>query len=189
MKNYKVNTLLSMSRLPEHFYGIIYKLNEKDSLYKNPGISLRSFLVANHLSKEIISLEGDILTTIKECIDFSVSKNIISQIISFILLESSSMAKIISDYKQKAGSNKLIGISHIDIANKIENLANNYEEIINKNCYIDDQSKFDIFAKDSYLLSSMIDINLELLVLKDFLNNLPPLDFPTGSPTTPGKAA
>jgi hypothetical protein len=82
LKSYNVNYLLTISRLPDHFYSMLQGLKGRDALYQNPGISLRSFVVGKCVRQEIVQVEGEILESIAECEKFSYSGETLAKIVN-----------------------------------------------------------------------------------------------------------
>lgn len=80
MKTYQVNYLLAISRLPDRFYAPIYGLKGKDVDYKNPGVSLRSFIAAKCLRNEVAHVPDEMIETINECYEFSTNAEILGKI-------------------------------------------------------------------------------------------------------------
>lgn len=76
---YQTTYLLSASRMPEHFYSLIHGLQGRDVLYNNPGVSLRSFVVANILH-EYLTLEPEMNDILNECIDFTDDESVYEKI-------------------------------------------------------------------------------------------------------------
>lgn len=56
---FETNYLLTISRMTEKFYPMVHGLTGRDTMYKNPGFSLRSYVVAKCISKEFTHLDGD----------------------------------------------------------------------------------------------------------------------------------
>jgi hypothetical protein len=84
-KLYQVNYLLSMSRMPDHFYAMVNSLQGRDTEYKNPGVSLRSYLVAKCLRQETVYISGELLDTIIECEEFSTNSKVLSTIVGTLI--------------------------------------------------------------------------------------------------------
>jgi len=85
MTEYNVNYLLSISRLPDHFYSRLKGLSGKDAEYKNPGVSLRSFVIARCVRRDRTGVPADMVDIIKECEHFSNSGYTISQIVEWLI--------------------------------------------------------------------------------------------------------
>ena len=83
-KAYNTNYLISVSRLPHHFFGMINDLQGKEALYHNPGIALRSFVIANCFNDEFVEVDGTMQSVIEECEEFSNSHNMIALIIDML---------------------------------------------------------------------------------------------------------
>lgn len=86
--SYQVNTLLSISRLPDHFYALVNDLEGHDAEYKNPGVALRSYVVSHCLHREIIQisdLPDAVLKDVIECEQFSTSGSTLSKIVEMLL--------------------------------------------------------------------------------------------------------
>lgn len=79
-KTFNVNYLLAMSRLPDHFYAMMENLSGRDAIYKNPGVSLRSFVIARCIRKEVVELYGEMLGTAILCEEFSRSPKVLAYI-------------------------------------------------------------------------------------------------------------
>ena len=62
-------------------YSLVYGLTGRDELYRNPGVSLRSFIVGRHLRDEIVTLNEAMLENLRECEEFS-KPEIIAEIVS-----------------------------------------------------------------------------------------------------------
>lgn len=77
---YQVDRLLMLARFPERFYPLVYNLSGNDMLYKNPGVSVRSFVIARAIRYETVEIENEILAAVKECEKFSSDPKVISQI-------------------------------------------------------------------------------------------------------------
>ena len=84
-KQYNVNYLISMSRLPDHFYAMINDLHGRDAEYKNPGVSLRSYIIAKCLRQEIIYLSGEMINIVTECEEFSTNSQTLSMIVTTLI--------------------------------------------------------------------------------------------------------
>jgi len=78
-KSYRVADLLSAATLTERFYGLIHDLSgrEKDQIYYNPGTSLKSFIIAHCVKRDIVSVDGQMLDIIRECEQFQSNKTIL----------------------------------------------------------------------------------------------------------------
>ena len=85
IKSYQVNYLLSISRLPDHFYAMVNGLSRHDATYQNPGVSLRSYLVAKCLDRETVQLTEHILLDARQCEAFSTSGEILAKITESLL--------------------------------------------------------------------------------------------------------
>jgi len=96
-KTYQVNYLLGMSRLPDHFYGLIHNLKGRDELYKNPGVSLRSFIIARCIRQEIVELTGEMLENAELCEEFSRSTDVLASIVDHLLTSSAALCERIGD--------------------------------------------------------------------------------------------
>ena len=96
-KTYNVNYLLAMSRLPDHFYPMIENLKGRDILYKNPGVSLRSFIIARCIRREIVELTGEMLQTAIICEEFSRSTNILAHIVEKLQKDADQLCQVIAD--------------------------------------------------------------------------------------------
>lgn len=88
-RNFLVNDLLSISRLPDHFHAMVNGLEGREALYSNPGIALRSYVVANCLRKhvELVS-DKDLMETIHECNDFNRNGKIKITIMEMLIKQS-----------------------------------------------------------------------------------------------------
>lgn len=64
--------LLSIARYTHRFYPVVYHLKGRDVTWKNPGTSLKSWLVANALDQELTILEegSTVHTVLQECFEF-----------------------------------------------------------------------------------------------------------------------
>lgn len=81
MKTYNVNYLLAMSRLPDHFHAALHGHTGRDELYQNPGVSLRSFVIARCIRQEFVEVPEEMLATVEECEKFSHSTQVLSHIV------------------------------------------------------------------------------------------------------------
>jgi len=97
MKSYHVNYLLSISRLPDHFYPMVNNLTPEQAKYQNPGSSLRSYIVANCLRQDIAPIPDDLTEIINECVMFSTSAEIISKIVDVLIKTSKDQLIVISE--------------------------------------------------------------------------------------------
>lgn len=79
-KTFNVNYLLAMARLPDHFYAMMENLSGRDAIYQNPGVSLRSFVIARCIRKEVVELYGEMLKTAILCEEFSRSPKVLAYI-------------------------------------------------------------------------------------------------------------
>jgi hypothetical protein len=70
--------------MPHHFYGMINDLQGKEALYNNPGIALRSFVIANCFNDEFVEVDGTVQSVIEECEEFSNSHDMIALIINML---------------------------------------------------------------------------------------------------------
>ena len=103
-KVYQVNYLLSISRIPDHFYAMINDLHGRDAEYKNPGVSLRTYIVAKCLRQETVYLSGDILDVVIECEEFSTNSQVLSIIISTVISSTSALIEKITALPPKLHS-------------------------------------------------------------------------------------
>ena len=83
--NCEVNYLLSVVRMPIHFYGMVNNLTGRDAIYRNPGISLRTFVIAKLIDHEMCTIAGDMFEVFKECERFTNSNEIFTKIIDMLL--------------------------------------------------------------------------------------------------------
>lgn len=95
-KAYQVNYLLTMSRLPDHFFAMVNGLKGRDAQYQNPGVSLRSFIVGKALRREVIQVDGEMITAVHECEEFSMSASVIAKIVELLLTEANDLVTTIS---------------------------------------------------------------------------------------------
>jgi len=162
IKIYQVNYLLTMSRLPDHFYAMIYNLRGKDAIYKNPGVSLRSFVIAKCIRQEEIFLTGDMLNLVAECEEFSTNTQNISTIVSMLT---------------KAATD--ISLRFVTLPPKLNSYFSNFSVPISDRIKIVKLS-FDTFimtsdpAKDHVDIMSpqAITLKTELFALKDLIDTL-----------------
>ena len=62
--------ILETSQLADHFYAIVHGLTGRDMLYKNPGVSLRSYVAANCRSR-ILEIPEELTAAFDECVSFN----------------------------------------------------------------------------------------------------------------------
>src|ERR1035437_8665241 len=88
-QNFLVNDLLTISRRTDHFHAMVNGLDGREALYSNPGIALRSYVVANCLRKHSHQIsDPDLMETIHQCNDFNRDDKI-KVIIMEMLIQSS----------------------------------------------------------------------------------------------------
>lgn len=95
-KTYNVNYLLAMSRLPDHFYPMMENLRGRDVIYKNPGVSLRSFVIARCIRREVVELTGEMLQTAIICEEFSRSTKVLAYIVDRLQKDADQLCEVIS---------------------------------------------------------------------------------------------
>lgn len=81
---YQTGYLATIARLPDHFYAMVHCLEGRDKLYKNPGTSLRSFVVQQFLN-ELVVVPPGMIQTIHECEQFSSSLSVAKTIMELLV--------------------------------------------------------------------------------------------------------
>ena len=106
LKTYNVNYLLSVSRLPDHFYALVNGITGRDATFANPGVSLRSFVIAKCIRRENVQVSGEMLETIKVCEEFSRNTQVLASIIhhlqTYTVMVLDKIAAIPFDAKKQA---------------------------------------------------------------------------------------
>lgn len=100
---FDVNYLLSISRLPDHFYAMIYNLQGKDIDYKNPAVSLRSYVIANCLKQDLVytaKFPTTVVESVIECEKFSRSSEILSKITTILIEEADKILSVSRSYPE-----------------------------------------------------------------------------------------
>ena len=93
-KTFYVNDLLICSILPNTFYSLI---NKESGMYQNPGVSLKSYIVAKCLNRVYVNIDGLMLSIIEECQNFSYDTKNISVIVNS-LIENTELKKTNDSY-------------------------------------------------------------------------------------------
>lgn len=69
-QRYATSTLLEDSQLADHFFSLVKGLTGRDAIYKNPGTSLRSYVVAN-CTNRLLDLDDSLQAIREECLSFN----------------------------------------------------------------------------------------------------------------------
>lgn len=81
---YQVGYLASVSRLADHFYPMVYCLEGRDVIYKNPGTSIRSFVITQ-IQHELVPVSDEMVQSIKECEEFTSSIMVVKTIVELLI--------------------------------------------------------------------------------------------------------
>lgn len=124
---HRVEYLLSIARLPDRLYGVYYGLQGRDAIYKNPGTSLRSFIVARHIRDEQIALSSEMLDNLLECEQFSTIQMIEKIFIKMMSISEAAM-DIMAEGKYE---NATVPADNIRfLASLLEHVSNTFTELI-----------------------------------------------------------
>lgn len=115
-RSFEVNYLLSLSRIPDRFYGMIFAEDIQSQIklaheaapldttpkasWYNPGTSLKSFIVAKCLRNETVELDGDMLTSARECERFSSNFNVLQRINESLIGSAAALTNQINTHSQ-----------------------------------------------------------------------------------------
>lgn len=122
-KAFQVNYLLSMARLPVHFYAILNGLKGRDVTYANPGISLQSFVIAKCISRETVTLSGEMLITIRECEKFSQSAETFAKITEMLMAHSTGVITKVMSLDPAHQLSMAEDITNLDNMSKVAKLC------------------------------------------------------------------
>lgn len=115
---YQVDYLLSVSRVPRRFYALIMGLDGRDAIYKNPGVSLQSYVIARCVKNEITTLDPEMVECVRECESFGSSKEVLAKINEALI---SSATKLISFVSSLAPDKRSTFVQDVT---QLHNLAN-----------------------------------------------------------------
>jgi len=163
-KSYNVNYLLSISRLPDHFYSFFHGLTGKAAEYQNPGVALRSFVIAKCLRRDTVDLDGSQLELVRECEDFSYSGEILSALIAML----EKQAKDLTERLVSFGPNKKFVHLGQDLTEMVQAQRLGYDAFIMSQDPTKNQ--FNIFSAQALmlrevmydLLDKILDVEYEL---------------------------
>lgn len=150
---YNTNTLLSLSRLPCHFWAI---LNPDKDPRDNPGISILSYIVAKTLRFETTVLPKELNENFKRLLDFSSQKE---QICEALKLRIQTLATVLTNYN---GHDKYWSIA-INASLSLDKIKSKINEIIIKMTTAD--------INDFTINDELIHVKTELDKLKMVLND------------------
>lgn len=122
-KAFQVNYLLSMARLPVHFYAVLNGLKGRDVTYANPGISLQSFVIAKCISRETVSLSGEMLNTVRECESFSQSAETFAKITEMLITHTSGVITKVMSLDPASQLSMAKDITDLDNMSKVAKLC------------------------------------------------------------------
>ena len=122
-KAFQVNYLLSMARLPVHFYAILNGLKGRDVTYANPGISLQSFVIAKCISRETVSLSGEMLIAVRECEKFSQSAETFAKITEMLMTHSTGVITKVMSLDPAYQLSMTEDITNLDNMSKVTKLC------------------------------------------------------------------
>ncbi len=105
-QTHATNYLLTISRLPERFFALV---TGRESVYENPGVAVRSFVIAHALHKELVHCEGQLLESIFECTTFSTDKKILEQIMTSLMASATALVTEINGDADRPFSRSMIG--------------------------------------------------------------------------------
>ncbi len=151
---YNTNALLSLARLPYHFWN---SLNPKEDTRNNPGTSIISFIVAKTLVLESTFLPQELSENLKKCLDFTNQKN---KICDFLKLRVKSLATILSNY---TGHDKYWSIA-INASISLDKIRTKIDEILIK-------LTGDITENDFSINDDLINVKKDIDNLKMILND------------------
>ncbi len=151
--SYNTNTLLSLSRLPYHFWS---GLNPSRDSRLNPGLSIVSYIVSKTLLLETTCLPKELNDNFKRIIDFNNQKD---QICDFLKFRTKQLETILLDYQNHEKHWSLVANASLSI-DKLKTKIN--ETII----------KISSLEVDDFSINdNLINLKIELEKLKMILND------------------
>lgn len=150
---YNTNALLSVARLPFHFWNI---LNPTEDSRDNPGTSIISYVVAKTLTFETTSLPSELTENMHRSMDFS---NHRSKITDALKMRVSTVATVLTHYN---GDDKYWQIA-INGSLGLDRIKTKINEILVKMTMADEN--------DFGINDELIQVKLELDNLKHVLND------------------
>lgn len=95
---FQVDYLIAVSRFTERFYALVHRLTGKDAVYQNPGVALRSFVIAKCFKDELVTIGGETLENLRACEEFGTNYVTISITVQEVLKQGSLvMAEVSAD--------------------------------------------------------------------------------------------
>jgi len=149
---YNTNALLSLARLPYHFWSMI---NPDEDPRDNPGSSIMSYVVAKSLMMESSTLLPELNDNFKRSLDFTNQKDRICEALKF---RCKTVATVLTHYN---GHDKYWSIA-INASLGLDKIKSKINEIIIKMSTAD--------ANDFTINDELIHVKLELDTLKKILN-------------------
>jgi hypothetical protein len=167
-KTFDVNYLLAASRMPDHFYAMMYNLTGRDEIYLNPGVSLRSFIIAHCIRREFVELTGEMLQCAEACDEFSRSTKILAGIVEKLMYISSALSERILFLPPEVGADYLVFTNSItDFSHVVKMSFDSF--IMNQNPAHDHVDINSMHGRN--LKSALIDLKM---LIDDVAANLPP---------------
>jgi hypothetical protein len=175
LNTFHVDYLLAVARLPDRMYALVHGLTGRDELYKNPGTSLRSFIVGRHLKDEIVTLKEDMIQNVRECEEFSKSETI-AEIVSRMSMRADKALSMLMSPDLAAINRPNRHVEIKELRDLLENLQTAYHNYFNAN-----GTELKILAPVG------TELKHSLFKLQDKLDqlNAPMPDFPTKTPGDP----
>jgi hypothetical protein len=141
-------------------------LTGRAATYENPGIALRSYVVAHCLSREFVQLNGEILKEIHECEEFTKDSDVIGQISETLLKNATAIIEKIS---QLSAEHQVKLQDSVQTLNKHSATVSSLFSIYIENVELDDNS---YSARN--LRDSLIDLHEAILDVEWRLDKLAP---------------
>ena len=112
-----------MARLPVHFYAVLNGLKGRDITYANPGISVQSFVIAKCISKETVTLSGEMLIALRDCEKFSQSAATFAKITEMLIEHTSGVITKVMSLESGQQLTMVDSVTQLDNMAKVAKLC------------------------------------------------------------------
>ena len=143
-------------------------------MYKNPGVSLRSFIIANCFNDEFVEVDLVTFGTIRECVEFNTDRKITEKINDLLSERFNSLLMLLKSENRSGVKNKLIKLVSACVESH-NNVTKTYKDLLGEN----DTEEINLMTLSAlYYKQALIDFKKLIDQLEEMINNEAPVKEP-----------